>query len=465
MQQLKTLLGKGFKLGTRGLLAAALAVTVLGLTAAPAQAATVVVNTTVDQSLDDCSVTCSLRDAVATANPGDTITIPAGHYVLTLGAIGVDKDLTISGADARTTVLDGNHMSQVLFFIDGTPATISDVALVNGLSEGEDPNDLFTFAGGALFGAFAPLKLERSLIANNQAGAGGGVAWVGPATIDGCTFTGNQATGTSENPALGGGMLLLEGEHTISNSTFSGNTAAAGGTGGGVVFLVSTFHLFNVTLTANQAAPGAGGGLADSIGVAGSTLANTIIAGNSGGDCFFSGTPAAADHSLDSDGSCVSGPGNLPGVNPLLGPLANNGGPTDTHALLAGSPALDAGDNATCLATDQRGVTRPQGPACDIGAFEVFVPPTPQSLIAALIAQINALVTQGALAQNKANPLITKLNQVVTKLDAGQTTAACGQFGAFINQLNADIGNGTLTPAQGQPLLDAANAIKTSMGC
>jgi hypothetical protein len=61
--------------------------------------------------------------------------------------------------------------------------------------------------------------------------------------------------------------------------------------------------------------------------------------------------------------------------------------------------------------------------------------------------------------------LITKLNQVANKLNAGQTTAACGQLGAFINQLNADIGNGTLTPAQGQPLLDAANALKASMGC
>ena len=463
MQQLKTLLGKGFKLGTPGLLAAVLAVTALGLRAAPAVAATVVVNTTTDQDLGDCSVTCSLRDAVATANPGDTIAIPAGHYVLTLSGIfvGGGKDLTISGAGARTTVLDGNHMWRVVTFGDGTPAAISDVALVNGLAEG-DPRSFDDSAGGAILGKSAPLKLERCLIANNQALAGGGVAWIGPATIDGCTFTGNQATGTSEAAAFGGGTLLIDGEHTFSNSTISGN-AAPGGTGGGVAFSGSTFHLFNVTLTANQAAPGAGGGIADDgTGIPGSTLANTIIAGNSGGDCFFSGTPAGADHSLDSDGSCVSGPGNLPGVNPLLGPLANNGGPTDTNALLAGSPALNAGDNATCLATDQRGVMRQQFGACDIGAFEA---PTPESLIAALIAQINALVTQGALAQNKANPLITKLTQAFIKLEAGQITAACGQLGAFINQLNADIGNGTLTPAQGQPLLDAANAIKTSMGC
>ena len=63
--------------------------------------------------------------------------------------------------------------------------------------------------------------------------------------------------------------------------------------------------------------------------------------------------------------------GSLIGVDPLLGPLANNGGDTQTFSLLPGSPALDAGNNATCLATDQRGVARPQGPACDIGAYEV----------------------------------------------------------------------------------------------
>jgi hypothetical protein len=90
---------------------------------------------------------------------------------------------------------------------------------------------------------------------------------------------------------------------------------------------------------------------------------------------------------------------------------------------------------------------------------------TPQSQFASLIAQINALVTGGALAPNKANPLITKLDQVVNKLDRGQTNAACGQLGAFLNQANAYIGNGTLTVSQGQALISATNAIKASIGC
>jgi hypothetical protein len=94
---------------------------------------------------------------------------------------------------------------------------------------------------------------------------------------------------------------------------------------------------------------------------------NSIIAGNSGVDC-------------GGGGSFTSGGGNLAGpsctgvgstANPLLGPLANNGGETDTHALLAGSPAIDAGTAPGCPATDQRGLPRPIGAACDSGAFEV----------------------------------------------------------------------------------------------
>jgi hypothetical protein len=90
---------------------------------------------------------------------------------------------------------------------------------------------------------------------------------------------------------------------------------------------------------------------------------------------------------------------------------------------------------------------------------------TPEGQIAALIAQIEALVAGGDLAQNKANPLLTKLNQVLDKLEREQTSAACGQLGAFINQVNAYIGNGTLTAADGQALIDATNALRADLGC
>jgi YVTN family beta-propeller protein len=90
---------------------------------------------------------------------------------------------------------------------------------------------------------------------------------------------------------------------------------------------------------------------------------------------------------------------------------------------------------------------------------------SPQDQIAALIADINALVTGGTLAQNKANALITKLNQVLSKLDVGQTGAACNQLNAFANQVDAYVNSHTLTQAEGQALTDAVNAIKSDLGC
>ena len=102
------------------------------------------------------------------------------------------------------------------------------------------------------------------------------------------------------------------------------------------------------------------------------TLVNTIISGNtssSGNNC--SGAITSQGHNLASDGTCVLvATGDLSGMDPLLGPLQNNGGSTQTHALLSGSPAIDAGDNKVCPAADQRGVARPQGATCDIGAYE-----------------------------------------------------------------------------------------------
>jgi CSLREA domain-containing protein len=452
MKRLKTLYGKGFNLGTRGLLSAALTVAALGLAAAPASAATVVVNTATDQALGSCSGSCSLRDAVFVANPGDIVSVPAGTYILTQGQIQIDKDLIVAGAGARTTIVDGNQADRIFDILSGA-VEITDLTLTRGLAFGY---------GGAIQNQ-GSLRLLRSTVKENFAlFAGGGIAtYSGRLTVDQSTLSGNFAV-------LGGGIAQFGtgGEATIVNSTLSGNVAQATGGAwscGTPPHPVVTLTIHNSTITGNSSL-GTNGGAFDLIcsGLPEISLVNTIVAGNPGGDCSPSDTSFLSSHSLDSDGTCpLSGPGDLPATDPLLDPLADNGGPTDTHALLAGSPALDAGDNATCLATDQRGVTRPQGPGCDIGAFET----TPEDQIAALIAQVNALVSGGALAPNKANPLLTKLDQVLKKLDGGQTTAACGQLGAFINQVNAYIGNGTLTATQGQALIDATNAIRANLGC
>ncbi|HXO19434.1 MAG TPA: choice-of-anchor Q domain-containing protein [Thermoanaerobaculia bacterium] len=363
--------GKGLALGARGIVAAALAFTALGLAAAPASAATVVVNTTVDQATGSCATTCSLRDAVATANPGDTVQIPAGHYVLTLGNITLTKSLTLAGSGARTTVIDGNNTlvgSGGIFFLVNVAGTfeIDDLSLINGS---------VVNGGGAMLaqGAFVSpptltLRLRRCTVANNQSRVRGGGMDLNSLALDieECTFSNNSAGGFA-----GGGVNLKLGTASVVNSTFSGNRS---GFGMGLdISQATSATLTNNTITANQATSGSNPALV--IGATQVTLSNNIIAENVGRDCGIPVT-TVTDHNLDSDNSChLTGPGDLPGVNPLLGPLADNGGPTDTSALLAGSPAIDAGNNATCPATDQRGVIRPQGPACDIGAYELIQPP------------------------------------------------------------------------------------------
>jgi hypothetical protein len=126
--------------------------------------------------------------------------------------------------------------------------------------------------------------------------------------------------------------------------------------------------LTNVTINDNYASDG--GGIFNSLQTL--SLRNSIVANNHGGNCtIFSGFVTSLGHNLDDGNTCdFTAPGDIININPLLGPLANNGGPTMTHALLIGSPAIDTADPATFPATDQRGVVRPQGKGPDIGAYE-----------------------------------------------------------------------------------------------
>ncbi|MFY9820782.1 MAG: CSLREA domain-containing protein [Thermoanaerobaculia bacterium] len=456
MERLKTLFGNGFKLGARSLLAAALAVTALGLAAPPAGAATIIVNTTTDQSLGDCSSSCSLRDAVATAADFDTVSIPAGTYVLTLGAIAVDgKNVTLAGAGARSTLLDGNAASRVLEVGVNNPnnsgVTISDLTVRNGQTN--------SIGGGGIRNE-AGLTVLRCLITANLTQQVGGGIYNGPAAallVLESLVAGNQ----SQLPGGQGGGIFSSGALLVLNSTVSGNTAALNG--GGVLITSVNFGLlfqgFAESTIAGNSAPSGGGIL-----TVGTVIAfDTIFGGNTGGNCAFASAPLLSSTSLDSDGSCgLTGPGDLSNVNPLLGPLANNGGPTDTYALLTGSPAIDAGVTA-CQPTDQRGVSRPQGPACDIGAFERVL--TPQEQIAALTGQVKALVTAGALTPSNAKPLLNTLDNAAKHLDKGQVKQTCQELGDFIQKVNGDIQTGKLTAADGQALITAANAIRTNLGC
>lgn len=234
-----------------------------------------------------------------------------------------------------------------------------------------------------------------STISGNTAVDGGGISsaidFVDVAlelTVDASTISGNIASGDGFQVGNGGGLYNVNGVMTVTNSTVSGNSATGAGTlsgfGGGLFAFgltqATTTTLLNSTVAGNTAVAG-GGGLSSmqSSGVTQAVFKNTLVAGNgapAGGGCFNLGSMLVSqgNNLEDADTCAFAASGDLPNTDPLLAPLADNGGGTLTHALQSGSPAIDAGDTAACPATDQRGVPRPQGAGCDIGAYE-FVPP------------------------------------------------------------------------------------------
>jgi hypothetical protein len=344
-----------------------LAVALLALAAAPARATDFFVNTNADPVSPDNACTtnsggCTLHDAVDDAGPTDVVHVPANTYSLANGGPLQLGGESIVGAGARTTIIDGGGVGNVVVANSTTGNQVSGVTLRNGGGQGQVGGG----SGGAILvlSGFAPaaLTLTSSTVTGSHGTSGGGIASSGTLTIIGSTISGNTATS-----GLGGGIVITGGTTTLNNTTISGNTAtsAAGGQtqGGGVYVQAGTLNSTNVTIAGNTATLGGGLSRNTSSNPA-VTLTHTLIA-NAPNAC--SGTPFSGTINLADDATCgFAGSPN----NPLLGALANNGGPTDTRALAAGSPAIDAG--GTCPATDQRGVAR-QG-ACDIGAFE-YVPP------------------------------------------------------------------------------------------
>jgi predicted outer membrane repeat protein len=201
--------------------------------------------------------------------------------------------------------------------------------------------------------------------ANLAVYGGGFYANSGNVTLTNVTFSGNHASSGG-----GGGLFSWNSGPTLTNVTFKGNSTT--GSGGAIYGYGSVPILINVTMTGNNASllgdgifsiAGGGPDIRDSILWADGTqeVANSSTTATIHNSTVKGGCPASS--------TCVG----ILGSNPLLGTLKNNGGFTTTMALGAGSPAIDHGNNASCASTDQRGFARPQGPKCDMGAYEVRV--------------------------------------------------------------------------------------------
>ena len=263
------------------------------------------------------------------------------------GGIYNGSSLTLSGAtlSGNTSTFDGGGI------YNGSGLQMTSVTLSSNTA---------THGGGALYNGGTTNLFDSTLAGNSTPGNGGAISNQGSLSATRCTLSGNSATG------FGGGTYNVSFAD-FSNSTLSGNSANRGGG----VYNTSYFQLQSATLASNSAS--IGGGV---FNVASSSwyAVNSILSqGGASGGTVRNGTNvnlSSGGYNLSDDNSTATPNTSTDrrNLNALLGPLADNGGPTQTHALLAGSPAINKGQSS--FDTDQRGIGRPQGGADDIGAFE-----------------------------------------------------------------------------------------------
>jgi hypothetical protein len=334
----------------------------------------------------------TLSDALA---GGGTVTFACDGTIIVPEI--VINTSTVIDATGQSVTLSGNNTNRVLTLDDRQvdPATVELRNLT--ITQGNGVGGVVSPAGGGILST-GTLTLRNSTVSGNSVAGQAGIQNFGTMTIIDSTVSGNSgSTGggilngidtlltitnstVSGNTAFSlGGGIGNSGTMTIANSTVSGNT---GSNGGGISNSQTTgiMTITNSTVSGNTSTLGVVGGITSQrSGVV--TLANTIVAHQAaGGDCETrtGGVVISNGHNLDSEGSCLTNPttGDMPNnPNANLGPLQDNGGPTETHALLLGSDAIDMGDDLVCAGpnvngVDQRGFSRTAGGQCDIGAIE-----------------------------------------------------------------------------------------------
>jgi CSLREA domain-containing protein len=327
---------------------------------------------------------CSLREAITAANSNagaDTITFSvSGTITLTSSLPPISDTLSIDSSGQNITI-SGANAYQVMYVNNGATLTLNALTVADGYS---------SYGGG--LDNHGSLTVTNSTFSDNSAVYGSGLnnENSGTAVISNTTFSANHLVWPCPCPGGGnGGGIHNSGMLAVTNSTFANNGNSGGGAVGGGVYNVGLFTVTNSTFSGNTAP--FGGGIVN-YGTA--TVQNTIMANSFGNNC--DGTVVNGGNNLDSDGSCGWGStdGSLSHVDPHLGPLSDYGGSTQTFKLWPDSPAIDAvifnAPNG-CPATDQRGVARPIGPRCDIGAYESnvvthrFLPLIARNFVVALV--------------------------------------------------------------------------------
>ena len=349
-----------------------LALLALALPASPAYAGGVVTE-------------CDEAHLLTALSGGGTVTFACSGYIYLTSPITIAANTTIDGS-GQSVAISGTSAGRIFKVNAGVSLSLNKLRVAWGhdtsslgggaiYSDGGKltiTNSIFTDSSTSAFGGGVmiyngTLTVKDSTFSGNSAALGGGItSYNSTVTVSGSTFASNSTVSSQIADGSGGGIYAEGGQVTVSNSTFFRNSAT--GYGGGIAGDSSTITVTNATFSRNTADKG--GNALERSGSGAMVLRNTIVANSvAGANCAGAITDGGGNLSYP-DTSC-------PGINrnPLLQTLNDNGGPTFTMLLGLGSPAIDAANDTTCAAApinnlDQRGVTRPRGAHCDIGAVE-----------------------------------------------------------------------------------------------
>ena len=373
------------------------------------------VKSAIDGGIDtgECSQPASacatINYAISKALPGDTIYVATGKYTSTSGTevVTISKNITLSGGwdpgtfsiQVGASTIDGEKARGGVY-ISGVTVTINHFIIQNGYSN---------YPAGIRGGGNLTLNND-SVINNESTGSTGGISIAGPLYLNNSTVGGNKASSI-------GGILVDVGtgnSATIKNSTIANNIATNSSTGGIFVSYQSTVH-----------------------------IENTLIANNSSKDCAGTTTTffSSGYNIIGNLGSCQITPttGDKFNIDPLLESMAI--GTTGYYPLFANSPAIDSGNPASCLSTDQRGLNRLSNGKCDIGAYEYSIPGP-----AAFLGIMNGANQRGVPYQNLSLPfklyVVDNLGSPVSNQTVTFTSPLSGPSGIF-NDTNTNVSSAT----------------------